>query len=360
MCTICGVTADASTAPVFYSTQNPLEPVNNNPYYYATLLTAYTKKGVPVTGTQSYIPANAPSWTLTRMFREIKPLWNARWFLYNSNVYFHRKDLIGGLVWGNTPVIDFSTGNDKNFLLEGVCYEWNGQGKIRRLYMSYNSDNSDAIGNENLNRYNGEFLDTTGNANYTEAAEVNVSQIASASFVNDGTDMQYDNLLLSNLSTIPSAVKNSIKTTTDTLSIAKILCYDPASPIQDAKAVKWNFANYYLLPEFSDDEAAQNPILAAQTEYSNYPMSFSPNQMSLTAPNPAAGNRNLWQWHQIDVPSPAKKTNIQFSFMLQYCCQFGTLNLYQKVKFKDSNLGEINEVKFDHDKRTISVKGNLL
>lgn len=354
VCTLCGMSADETTAPVFYDVKNPFAPAEDNPYYYAALLTAYTKKGVRMNGTQSYIPNNAPSWTLRRMLKEIKPLWNARWFLYNNMVYFHRKDLIGELIWGTTPAIDFTTGNDSGFLIDGVCYEWNGEGKVRRLYMHYAKDQTDAIGNEVANRFNGEYLDTSGNDNYTEAKDVSVEEISTASFVLDGNDADYDSILLLSIASLfgPLGVAGALKSTTDTCSLAKVICYDPATPITDARSISNPLTIYQLLTSFFDDNTNAGLITSAISKNYNYPMAFDPSA------NPYG--KNLWQYHQIDVPSPDKKTNIRFSFKMQYCCDYSGLNLYQRIKFKDGNLGEVNFVQFNHEERSITIKGNLL
>ena len=355
VCTLCGLTSDVTTNPIFHSTTNPFYPILPNPYYYATYLTSFTKQGVPVNGTQSYIPNNQPSQTLTAFLGQIKEIWNARWFIYNSKVYFHRKDLIGDLIWGSTPALDF-TGADAKKLIQGVCFSWNGEGKLKRLYMAYEKDAIDAVGNESLSRFNGEFIEPSSNLNYTEPVEVRIESVGSTSFVYDAIDTDYDNLFPQTF--IPSAFyEKSLKTTTDTNNLAKIIIYDPATPIQDAKAISTLYLNYENLPEFQDDGG--NGSLATWY-YLNYPMSFAPNQNFNPALGPAALNGNLWQYHQIDAPLPSKKSNIAFEFTLQYCCEFSALNLYQKVVMKNGDIGEINSVEFDHFNRTINVKGNLI
>jgi hypothetical protein len=355
VCTLCGLTTDATTNPIIHDTQNPLNPSLPNPYYYATYLTAFTKQGVPVNGTQSYIPTNQPSQTLDKFLSQIKEVWNARWFIHNSKVYFHRKDLIGDLIWGTTPALDF-TGHDAKKIIQGVCFSWNGDGKIKRIYMAYEKDAIDAVGNESLSRFNGEFIEPSTNPNYTEPVEVRIESVGSTSFVNDGIDSGYDALFQSTF--IPqSAYQKALKTTTDTTNLAKIIVYDPTTPIQDARSVVGYYTEYSILPEFQDDGCVTAPWNCG---YMNWPMSFAPNQNF----NPALGtqsvNGNLWQYHEIDVPSPSKKTNIAFEFTLQYCCEFSALNLYQKVVMKNGDIGEIDSVEFDHFNRTINVKGNLI
>jgi hypothetical protein len=357
VCTLCGLASDITTNPIFHDTQNPLNPSLPNPYYYATYLTSFTKQGVPVNGTQSYIPNNQPSQTLTAFLSQIKEVWNARWFIHNNKVFFHRKDLIGDLIWGTTPVLDF-TGDDAKKLIQGVCFTWNGEGKIKRIYMAYEKDAIDAVGNESLSRFNGEFIEPSTNPNYTEPVEVRIESVGSTSFVFDGVDPYYDDIYASTL--IPtSQYVRALKTTTDTNNLAKIIVYDPASPIQDARANAWPWNDYSSLPEFQDDGAQTFPPISTYY-YSNSPMSFAPNQNFNPALGAAANNGNLWQYHEIDVPSPSKKTNIAFEFTLQYCCEFSALNLYQKVVMKNGDIGEINSVEFDHFNRTINVKGNLI
>lgn len=354
VCNLCGLTADQTTAPIFYSTTNPLEPSLSNPYYYATYLTAYAKRGVPINGTQSYIYANRPSETLTVFLGQIKKLWNARWFIYANKVYFHRKDLIGNLIWGATPALDF-TGADAKKIITGTCFNWNGEGKTKRIYITYGKDATDAVGNETLNRYNGEYIEPSTNPNYTEAVEVQNNGFGSATFVDDANDRLYDDQI-SNVVAGNLAQPATLKITADTLAIGKILIYDNATSFNNAKTLSWDYADYANLTDFQSDDV---PIPIGYV-YPNYPMSFSPEQNSIPAPNPASNNRNLWQYHTIDVPSPSKKRNIAFEVKLQYCCEFSTLNLYQKVVMKNGDIGEINSVTFDHYERTITIKGNLI
>lgn len=353
VCTLCGITADAVTAPILYSTTNPFVPAESNQYYNMTLLTAYAKKGVPMNGTQSYIPNNAPSWTLRRLLSNLKPVFNARWFFWNGKIYFHRKDLLGNLVWGTTPVLDFTTDADKKNILEGVCYEWNGEGKNKRVFITYANDSTDAIGNETRNRYNGEYIDPSGNPNYTEAQDTEVNEYGATSFVLDGNDTAYDSVLLNSIAGIlGTTFPGCLKTTTDTNTLAKLIIYDSSTPIADARSVKDSMTNYISFPQFQDEDTQAGVIVTSQTSFYNYPMSFSPQ---------AAGiKNNLWLYHYIDMPQPNKKTNIAFQFKLNYCCQYSTLNLYQKVKMKDGSIGEIDYVQFDHETRTITVRGNLL
>lgn len=362
VCNVCGLTVNNITAPIFFSPWDPLAPIAQNPYYNATLLTAYTKKGVPINGTQSYIPNNRPSWILTDFLSKMKDIWNARWFINNGQVYFHRKDKIGELIWGTTPAIDL-TGADAGNVLEGVCFSWNGKGKLRRLNMNWGRDASDAIANEALSRFNGEFIEMTNNPNYTEAVEIDVPDFGACGFVLDGIDYDYDKPLGDTLGV--NNIERSIKSTTDTCALARIVIYDPATPLTDAKAISTPVVNYtpfagIYLPAFEDDNASMNYIAAINSWNMNYPMSFDPDQDTIAPPNLAAGNRNLWEYHKIDAPAPDKKTNIKFTLTLNLCCDYITLNVYQRVKMKNGDMGEITDVEFDYKRREILINGNLL
>jgi hypothetical protein len=143
-----------------------------------------------------------------------------------------------------------------------------------------------------------------------------------------------------------------LKTTTDTLQYAKIICHNPATSAADAKAMDVPYNPYQIFPSFDDDNPSAGGITPFTCRYMNYPMSFAPDQNGLSL--------NLWQYHAIDAPTPNKKTNIAFQFKLNYCCQYANLNIYQKVKMKDGSIGEISKVVFDHETRSITVNGNLL
>lgn len=356
VCDICGVNVGPSTDPVHFDTADPLNPLAFNHYYNSTLLTAYTKKGVAMVGAQDYIPNNRPSWTLFTMMSKIKDMWNARWYLKGGNLYFHRKDLISDLIYGSTYGIDL-TGTDGDNVLGDVCFSWNGQGKPRRIYVKYSPDATDNIGNELLARFNGEYLDTSGNPNYTADVEVPLTDFGAPAFVLDGQDTLYDANIVNAIGAVLSGFnfKGCLKTQGDTLALAKVLVYDDNTPIDDARAVSQPWTTYIGCEEFADDTGGFFPVTTSDLEVFNYPMSFSPCQDTI---NP---DTNLWPYWEIEKPDPAKKTNIGFEFKLQYCCAYNTLDLFMRVLFKDGvTVGEINSIDFDHATREITIKGNLV
>jgi hypothetical protein len=346
VCTICGVTMDITTNPILYDALGY--------YYEACLLTAYTNKGVKVTSTQDYIVGNRPSWTLDAFLSKLKTFWNARWFIKGTEVYFERKDLIGQLLWGSTPAIDFTASLDKDQLIGNVCYEWNGEGKLRRLNMNYATDPTDAIGNEMLKRFNGEYLETSPNLNFKESREVTALEFGAPAFVMDGQDSLYDANVVNSMGAVLSSLQleGVLKTQADTIGLAKILIHATASGNTDARTYSMPYSSYNSLPEFADDSGPFFPITLSDLKNYNPQMSFSPGADAV--------QQNLWEYWQIEVPSNSKKTNISFNFKLNYCCRYNSLELYQSVLFENGDSGEINNIEFNFANREITVKGNLI
>ena len=347
VCNICGgIDINSETAPILYTEESR--------YYNACLLTAYSKKGVDMDGNRDYIMANSPSWTLRDLFSKIKDFWNARWFYYDNTLYFERKDLIGELIWGaGVYHIDFTTGDDKDNLQSDICFAWNGEGKPSRINMNYGTDASDAIGNENLIRFNGEWLDSSGNPNYNGSIKRDLIEFGAPSFVLDGQDSLYDANIVKAVGSVLSNMKfgGCLKTMADTCQLAKILVYDDATDIEDARTVGTPYFPYASLSEFDDDNAVHFPIAITDVYNYNYAFSFSPAANGIS--------NNLWPYHAIDMPSDSKKTNISFEFKLKYCCAYNALDLYQSVKFENGWDGEINYIDFDFANRLVIVKGNV-
>jgi hypothetical protein len=346
VCDICGVTMDVTTNPILYDAVGY--------YYEACLLTAYTNKGVKVTSTQDYIVGNRPSWTLDAFLSKLKTFWNARWFIKGTEVYFERKDLIGQLLWGSTPAIDFTASLDKDQLIGNVCYEWNGEGKLRRLNMNYATDPTDTIGNEMLKRFNGEYLETSPNLNFKESREVTALEFGAPAFVMDGQDSLYDANVVNSMGAVLSSLQleGVLKTQADTIGLAKILIHATASGNTDARTYSMPYSSYNSLPEFADDSGPFFPITLSDLKNYNPQMSFSPDADAV--------QQNLWEYWQIEVPSNSKKTNITFNFKLNYCCRYNSLDLYQSVLFENGDSGEINFIEFNFANREITVKGNLI
>ena len=362
VCNICGVTINDTTAPILY---DPLEDngLYDNQYYNTCLSTAYTTKGIDMDGAKGYIPANQPSWTLDKLMSVLKVPFNARWFLKNgTDLYFERKDLIGGLLWGGgVNEIDF-TDDDAQYLLGDVCYTYNGEGKPKRIMYNYGTDPTDNIGNELLRRFRGIHEDLTGNANYNETVEVTAFEFGAAACVLDGKDSAYDVNIVRALAGAVSftGYGGCLKTQGDTYSLAKLIIWDAASTMEDAR-VMGNDYNIYGdagadLLSFRDDDAVFFPLDNTDCKNYNYPFSFDPDAHNVSS----SAWRNLWYFNQIDVPSASKQTNIDIEFNLQYCCKYNFLEIYQSVILQDgATEAEIYSIDFDHEKREIKVKAKL-
>lgn len=345
VCDICGTKMDVTTNPILYDAVGY--------YYEACLLTAYSNKGVKVTSGQDYIVGNRPSWTLDVLLSKIKNFWNARWFIKGTEIYFERKDKIGQLLWGSTPAIDFTTDADKDQLIGNVCYEWNGEGKLRRLNLNYSTDPTDAIGNEMLKRFNGEYLEPSTNLNYKESREVTLFDFSAPAFVMDGQDSLYDANVVNSMGAVLSSLQleGVLKTQADTIGLAKILIHLTGSGMSDARTYSQPYSNYNSLPEFADDSGPFFPITLSDLKNYNPQMSFSVDADAV--------QQNLWDYWQIEKPSNDKKTNIGFNFKLNYCCRFNSLEIYQSVQFENGDIGEINFIEYDFANREITIKGNL-
>jgi hypothetical protein len=248
-------------------------------------------------------------------------------------------------------------------MLSSVCYSWNGKGKPYRIYNKYGLDATDAIGNELMKRFNGEYLDSSS-PNYTDTIEFTSTDYGAASFVLDGKDSPWDiNLVKSVANQLliwqgnGDDWKHCLKSMTDTLQLAKLIIYDPASDLEDARAIKAPYVDYLTIPALDDDDPSDisgTIINPADCYYYNHPMSHDPDASTI--------NDNLWsEFHVIDAPDPAKKDVIQFEVILDYCQEtYNTLDIFQTVVMPNgTDEGEIESVEFDHGRRQIKLTGNL-
>ena len=217
VCTKCGITVDAITAPIFFSPTWNLDFITSsgqnlkgqvNEYFNACYFNAPIKRGVrrfnsiDVFGatkntSQFYQEGNAPYYALNDFLDEIKGVFNSEWRIKGGKLYFWRKDwfLNGSILY------DFSTNaSDRLKILEGVCFEWN---EIKYPAFSkglYNKDSLDVCGNEALNQMNGTgtigtvaYGKTDLNPNYEGVQDKQVA-IGGTKFRLDGasTDYIYD------------------------------------------------------------------------------------------------------------------------------------------------------------------------
>lgn len=166
VCDKCNVTVDDVTAPIFFATHMKIETSGRglidtqNHHYNACYFNAPVQRGIrryrslnifgsKPNNTEYYIPDNSPLLFLDQFLDKLKVLYNAEWRIKTVNnkphLYFWRKDwfLNGGYIY------DFTTGSeDRNKILEGVCFEWNEVKYPAYTEGLYSDDPVDTCGNE--------------------------------------------------------------------------------------------------------------------------------------------------------------------------------------------------------------------
>ena len=149
--------------------------------------------------------------------------------------------------------------------------------------------------------------------------------------------------------------KHCLKSTTDTLQLAKIVVWDGVSDIEDARATKQPYTDYLGISAFSDDDPSDlsgTIINPGDCYYYNPEMSFDPEAGAI--------HDNLWtEFQEIDAPDAAKKDTIQFEAVMDYCKEeFNDLDIYQTIILPNgTDEGEIEMVEFDHSKRSVKITG---
>lgn len=163
VCDKCGITVNASTAPILFATTLTIETSDRgiiseaNPYYNACLFHAPVKRGlrrfrslgIPFNAADAndeyWIPDNDPLWTGDMLLDKIKGIFNAEWRIINGVLYFQRKDFY----LNDNYIFDFSAqGPDRSKILRGICYEPNEKKYPAYITGLYSLDGSDTKGNE--------------------------------------------------------------------------------------------------------------------------------------------------------------------------------------------------------------------
>lgn len=140
VCDKCKIAVDATTAPIFFAESFPIQTSDRgvintlNHHYTACYFNAPIERGVRRFESLSissakdtvswYIPDNQPLHTLDTFLDELKLLYNAEWRLRTINgkptLFFQRKDFF----LDGSYLLDFAKPEDRNKLLEGICFEW--------------------------------------------------------------------------------------------------------------------------------------------------------------------------------------------------------------------------------------------
>lgn len=360
VCNLCGVSVTNTSMPIIFDVA--YGGTTDNPYYYGCIVTAPTKKGVDMNGNKDYIPNNQPSWTGEKLLSLLKTPFNARWMIHDGVLWFHRKDLLGELIWGTSVSHINLAGEDAPYLLGEVCYKYNGKGKPKRLLYRYGPDSCDNIGNELKSRFDGEYIDTSGNKNFNETIESNLFEFGAVACILDGQDSAYDHAVDKSLAGLltNSDYAGCMKTQGDTFTLAKMVIYNPVTPIEDARV--WGIPYDIFgssgadIGSFKDDKPDFLTLSSSDCWNYNWAFSFDPDANDISS----NGFKNLWQFHEIDSPQATTKSNINIEFTLQFCCRYNTLNLFQTVILADGvTEAEIDSVKFNYNKREIEIIAHL-
>lgn len=400
VCSKCGVFVDENTAPIFFAqnitvqTSDPSRGNNgtintSNPHYNACYFFAQTERGirrfsqVNLAGltpnqTDYYIPGNGPILALDQFLDELKTVYNAAWAIRTVNkggqlvpaLYFQRKDWF---TQTGQYLYDFSKkGADRPKIVEGICYEWNGNKIPASCTGLYAADGVDTCGNEARSHANGiiSFGLTVNNPNQEGMLDKSV-QYGAAKFRLDGasTDYIFDAIqaimdtIVIDLVLAPvfgNIVYKFIKDYADyalllkdeTATLPKILIWDTGTGYENAKCVRNYYAHHNAgqEPDINmkyNDGINGNKIPAAWSDRHkprvkvsgngigpqsdsryivnvplfsnlidqpamlvNYPMYFEP------------GYRDtLWDWfHWIDDPVANPVLNMDWKLKIELCC----------------------------------------
>lgn len=396
VCKKCGVKVDEYTAPIFFSRtlRSPKGPfleassgvkTGDNPHYNACFLTAPVHKGVRLYSgvgnlsdpdikedtTTHYITGSSPIMALSDLLHQLKTLYNAEWRIKyvkgEPYLYFWRKDWFHD----TDALYDLSIGaDDRDKLLEGVCYEWSEVTYPAYTQGLYASDAIDVSGDEARDQMGG-VLNFGEEDNKLLEGELKkqTPYFGATRFRLDGsgTDYLYDamqqlvnsQILQPNTEPQLRYVNNWIRDHVnyglllkdDTCSLPKVLIWDEHSGRTHAKCVKDKVPmstslHSGPLPEvnerYNTDKVAwadrhkpkvhvkgnaisfskpsngvydvlsiTGHFTTAEARLVNYPMYFEPYYKD-----------TLWDWyHWIDDPRVAPRAGKNWSAKIELCCE---------------------------------------
>ncbi|MBD3904474.1 hypothetical protein NAL32_07495 [Chryseobacterium sp. Ch-15] len=384
VCSKCGVKVGAQSIPLFY------DPSSD--YYNMVMMSAEVKKGVKYEDTTTFwIDDNKPLWTLDMFLNELKPVFNAKWYIKNNTLYFARKDFDQY----SDYIFDF-TGNDRSLIVEGICYTWNEEKKRAYANCGYTTDAFDNMSMDAKSRFN-DIVEWNNPINPMLEGEANkiVNSFAAARFRQDGILKDYiaeslkyiwiaaaisgglANLLLVPLRDKMREYKYNLIIQNDTLTMPKLLIWDGQSK-RSAK-IKWFYEYNVSLPPIN---GVNNPtgrtykqVHEFDYDYDDY---YNENNKLINYPLAFDANftGNLYdRFHQIDDPRVNPPMNKNFELKISLCTPEllrlgvfdGSLDIAigRKVKlnagqyYKEGTIEEI-ELSFDaSDKlgRWIKIKG---
>lgn len=381
VCTKCGVSVNANTAPIFFadtmqlntSSQgliNKFNPHSRVCYFFPTIKKGIGRGDYVIGAPSGTAPTNdstpnfAPVITLSELLDQLKTVYNAEWRVVNNTLYFQRKDYyISGAI-----IYDFSLGAvDRLKLLEGICFTWNQIKMPASAKGLYTDDAADKPGNEALDYMNDVISYTNDyNSPTLNGLEDLTTVFAGTGFRLMGTspDYLYDAFQVTLNFTqilgpifipIRNAIRNmlvdvadySILIQGDTVSKPKLIIWDGVDLI-DAKVWKAYVTDpipNFPMPPVNPNYNTQpwNVIHPSETKVKGQALTFPPfNQGFYTVTGLFGGfelksrayvinypmylgigfQDTLWDWFWwINDPLKNPKANLTFVAKIELCCE---------------------------------------
>ncbi len=387
VCSKCGITITQDSIPLFFSPDSE--------YYNLTLLSAEVRKGVDKDSNNFWINDNDPLLTLDMLLDKLKKVFNAKWFIKGGVLFFDHVDKLDNQEY----LFDF-IGEDRNLILDNICFSWNTVTKPAYVRVGYSVDAFDNLTSDCQKRYNDivEFNKPI-NPILSGSEDRTLIDFAPTRFRNDGIDKDYVSQTLNPAGTWGDIIgviftgptylvsRNAIKQRmqrynysvlmqNNTTMLPRLIIWDGKTK-RAAKAVK-KYQYGHLLPSPNDKyntsgipynqsekfDYQYDDFLKENTHLINYPMYFD-----------AMYKGNLWDFHQSEDPRINPNFNKEFELSIPLCCEnlqslnifnnSGNINIERKVKidggefFKDGIIKEI-ELNFNSKNskgRHIKIKG---
>jgi len=234
VCRLCGLTLRSSL----------FEPTK--PYHNLTRLdTPFLEgggnlRGNPLTIQQTYDGYNRPNITLPQLMQSLAEL-NIGYQVTDTEFIIERTDFFNNNVW-----IDFSS--RQNDILE-LCFSASDTAQPAGEVFKFADDGTDKTGNEANRTWSGDIVDYNTPVSPTlRGIKQTTIQYGTARFLGDGLESAIENVTQSgyfNFVTFGTSpvVTGTMLMSTGTASLPKLIMYDGASPLNDARAEVLN--GYY-------------------------------------------------------------------------------------------------------------------
>ena len=356
VCSKCGITITQNSIPFFFNPESD--------YYNLTLLSAEVRKGVDKDSNNFWQQDNDPLLTLDMLLDKLKKVFNAKWYVKGGVLFFDHVDKLDN----HDFVFDFIK-DDKNIILDNICFSWNTVNKPAYVRVGYSTDAFDNLTADCRIRYN-DIVDFNKPINPILSGNEDKTLIdfAPTRFRNDGIEKDYVSQTLNPIGvwgdilavifTGPTFLvsKNEVKKRmtrfnysvlmqNNTTMLPRLIIWDGKDK-KGAKAQR-KFQYEHLLPSPNDKyntsgtpynktdkgEEQYDSFFKENTYLINYPMFFD-----------ADFKGNLWDFHQSEDPRINPNFNKDFELSIPLCCE----NLHRLNVFNNSsNINIERRVKID-------------